>query len=184
MALKDADVEKLFEEKISGKNQDRPELEAMLNFIREQDEVVVLSLDRLGRNSRDLTDIMDKIRGKGAVLNVLDLPSFKGVDDPALKSLLTNLVIEIYKYTAQHEREQIRERQRQGIKLAKSRGVYKGRVKEYAPNGPDRRKVQVYRQVVKAVKDDVPKAQIARAWGLQPRQIYRIIDTAKEFGDL
>lgn len=74
--LHDASVNKIFQEKLSGKNADRPQLKAMLDYIRDDDEVVVLSLDRLGRNSHDLTDIIETIRHRGAQLNVLNLPSF------------------------------------------------------------------------------------------------------------
>jgi DNA invertase Pin-like site-specific DNA recombinase len=175
-ALKESGVEKLFAEKISGKNADRPELQRMLHFIRERDEVVVLSLDRLGRSSEDLTTIIDEIRRKGAVLNILDLPSFAGIQDPNLKALLTNLVLEIYKYTAEEERRKIRERQREGIKLAKKRGVYKGRQREYSADSHNPRKRYLYQQVIKMLRADPPVtvAEIARTVGLERTQIYRI----------
>ena len=86
-ALKKAGVQKIFAEKISGKNVDRPQLKAMLEYIHDQDEIVVLSLDRLGRSSRDLTEIIEEVRHKGAVLNILDFPSFAGVEDQNLKAL-------------------------------------------------------------------------------------------------
>ncbi|MCM6809234.1 recombinase family protein, partial [Pediococcus pentosaceus] len=106
-ALKKAGVQKIFEEKISGKNTERPKLKKMLEYIHDDDVVTVISLDRLGRNSHDLTDVIDKIRRRGAVLDVLDLPTFAGVEDGNLRALLTNLVLEIYKYTAEEERQKI-----------------------------------------------------------------------------
>ncbi|WP_034992667.1 recombinase family protein, partial [Liquorilactobacillus vini] len=117
--LKSAGVTKIFQEKISGKDADRPQLQKMLNYLRDDDEVIVVSLDRLGRNSKDLTDIIEKIRRRGATLNVLNLPSFAGIKDPNLRNLITNIIVELYKYIAQEERETIRERQRQGIEIAK-----------------------------------------------------------------
>lgn len=69
------DVFKLFSEKVSGQSLERTQLKAMLEFVREGDIVVVTELDRLGRNNKDLTDIMNQIQQKGATLEVLDLPS-------------------------------------------------------------------------------------------------------------
>lgn len=180
-ALKKAGVQKIFAEKISGKNVDRPQLKAMLEYIHDQDEIVVLSLDRLGRSSRDLTEIIEEVRHKGAVLNILDLPSFAGVEDQNLKALLSNLVLEIYKYTAEEERRKIRERQRQGIELAKQRGAYKGAVRLYAPDSPDRRKRYLYHQIVQMLQQNPPVsiAQIARMIGTSRSQIYRIKDYIK-----
>ena len=117
--LQKAGCKKIFQEKISGKNTNRPQLQTMLDFIREDDEVVVISMDRLGRNSRDISNIIEQIKQKGATINILDLPSFEGIKDRNLKNLLTNLVLEIQKYTAEQERKTILERQKQGIKLAK-----------------------------------------------------------------
>jgi DNA invertase Pin-like site-specific DNA recombinase len=118
----------------------------MLNYLRDNDEVIVVSLDPLGRNSKDLTDIIEAVRRQGATLNVLNLPSFASIDDPNLRNLITNIIVELYKYIAQEERETIRERQRQGIEIAKKQGKYKGKVREYAPNSPNRQKRYIYKK--------------------------------------
>lgn len=76
-ALKD--VDKLFTDKLSGANTNRPELKKMLAYIREGDIVLVTELDRLGRNNQDLTKIMNTIQNKGATLDVLNLPSMTGI---------------------------------------------------------------------------------------------------------
>ncbi len=75
-------------------------------------------MDRLGRNSRDISNILEQIKSKEATINILNLPSFEGIKDRNLKNLLTSLVLEIQKYTAKQERKTILECQRQGIKLA------------------------------------------------------------------
>ena len=124
-ALKD--VDKLFTDKLSGANTNRPELQKMLAYIREGDIVLVTELDRLGRNNQDLTQIMNTIQNKGATLDVLNLPSMTGIADPNLRQLMTNLIIELYKYQAESERKRIIERQQQGIALAKQQGKYHGR---------------------------------------------------------
>ena len=128
-ALKD--VDKLFTDKLSGANTNRPELQKMLAYIREGDIVMVTELDRLGRNNHDLTKIMNSIQNKGATLDVLNLPSMTGIADPNLRQLMTNLIIELYKYQAESERKRIIERQQQGIALAKQQDKYHGRKPQY-----------------------------------------------------
>lgn len=124
-------VDKLFTDKLSGANTNRPELQKMLAYIREGDIVMVTELDRLGRNNHDLTKIMNSIQNKGATLDVLNLPSMTGIADPNLRQLMTNLIIELYKYQAESERKRIIERQQQGIVLAKQQGKYHGRKPQY-----------------------------------------------------
>lgn len=133
-ALKD--VDKLFTDKLSGASTNRPELQKMLAYIREGDIVLVTELDRLGRNNHDLTKIMNSIQNKGATLDVLNLPSMTGIADQNLRQLMTNLIIELYKYQAESERKRIIERQQQGIALAKRQGKYHGRKPQYAKDDP------------------------------------------------
>lgn len=177
--LQKADCKKIFQEKISGKNTNRPQLQAMLDFIRENDEVVVISMDRLGRNSRDISNIIEQIKQKGATINILDLPSFEGIKDRNLKNLLTNLVLEIQKYTAEQERKTILERQKQGIKLAKERGVYKGGVVQYSKDSKDPKRRLIYNTVVELLRrkengEPITIKQIADQVGITRNTVYRI----------
>lgn len=121
------DTEKIFQEAASGASRDRLQLEALLDYIREGDVVVVTELERLGRNNKELTEVMNEIQEKGATLEVLNLPTLRGIEDDNLRRLLNNLILELYKYQAQAERERLKERQAQGIAIAKSKGKYKGR---------------------------------------------------------
>lgn len=125
-------VDKLFQEAISGASKDRPQLQAMLEYIREGDIVVVTELERLGRNNKELTEVMNEIQIKGATLEVLNLPTLRGIEDDNLRRLLNNLILELYKYQAQAERERIKERQAQGIVIAKNQGKYRGRKSLFA----------------------------------------------------
>ena len=129
-------VSKVFSDKLSGATTERPQLQAMLDYIREGDIVVVSELDRLGRNNKDLTDIMNAIQQKGATLEVLNLPSMSGIEDDNLRRLINNLVIELYKYQAESERNRIKERQAQGIVLAKENGKFKGGKPKFSENDP------------------------------------------------
>lgn len=119
--------DQIFQDAITGSHLLRPGLQELLDYIRKGDLVVVTELERLGRNNKELTDTMALIQAKGATLEILNLPSLRGIEDENLRRLLNNLIIEIYKYQAQSERERIKERQAQGIVIAKTKGKYKGR---------------------------------------------------------
>lgn len=131
-----SETDKVFSDKESGKTKERKALKEMLDYIREDDIVIVTELDRLGRNNAELTEIMNEITKKGATLEILNLPSLKGVQDKNLRLLLNNLILELYKYQAEEERTRIRERQQQGIELAKRKGKYKGKPPKYNSNDP------------------------------------------------
>jgi resolvase len=119
--------EKVFQEAVSGASKERSQLQALLQYIREGDIVAVTELERLGRNNQELTEIITAIQARGATLEVLNLPTLRGIEDENLRRLLNNLILELYKYQAQAERERIKERQSQGIALAKTKGKYQGR---------------------------------------------------------
>lgn len=127
-------VFKVFSDKLSGKDTDRPGLKSLLSFIRDGDIIVVSELDRLGRNNKELTEVMSIIQSKGATIENLSLPSLSGIENENLRRLLNNLIIEVYKYQAEVERVRILERQREGIEIAKRKGKYKGRKPMFARN--------------------------------------------------
>ena len=165
---------KIFEEKVSGKDiKNRLQLQELLSFVRERDTVVVQSLDRLGRNSKDIKDLLQLIQSKSASIEILDLPSFQGVTDSALKDLLTNLVIEVFSYVAESEREKIRERQQQGIKIAKEKGRFKGRQVQYGPDSTGKNKV-IYDTIIEGINSGDTVAAIANNAGVTRKTVYAI----------
>lgn len=137
-------IDKIFMDKISGKDTNRPEFQKMLEYAREGDTIVLTESALLGRNNKELTESLNYLNNKGVAVDILNLPSFNDVKDENLKRLLTNLILEIYKYQAGNERKEILERQRQGIEVAKKRGVYKGRPVEYSPDSKDSQKRLTY----------------------------------------
>ena len=114
--------DRVYTEKISGKNKDRPELASMLKALREDDFVEVHSMDRLGRNLKDLLDIVETIQGAGATIHFKkENMTFKpSTDDPAQKLMMT-----LFGAFAEFERNLILSRQREGIAIAKKKGKYK-----------------------------------------------------------
>lgn len=173
--LKEERGDVIYKEKLSGKDMERPQLKRLLKGLNAEDEVYVVSLDRLGRNSDDITRIINQITIKGAFLNVLDLPTFEGVKDHNLKRLLTNLILEIKKYDAEQERKMIRERQRQGIKQAKLAGKYTGKKIQYCANSPRKRNREVYFRTLKMIKEGIPKTKIANILGISKQTVYNIL---------
>lgn len=117
-------VEKVFEDKASGKNADREHLQEMLSFVRNGDEVVVYSIDRLARDLRDLQSIITQLNDKGVSIEFLsERLVFSGRSDDAF----AKLQLQMMGAFAEFERNIIRKRQAEGIAKAKQRGVYENR---------------------------------------------------------
>src|SRR5712691_11411778 len=122
-------VDKTFTDKSGGKDTKRPQLTAALEYIRDGDTLIVHSLDRLARNVEDLRRIVRELNDRGVSVEfVKNRLTFSGGADPTARLMLTMLGA-----FAEFERELIRERQREGIALAKAKGVYKGRKKALGP---------------------------------------------------
>lgn len=123
-------VDRMFTEKVSAKDMNRPKLQDMLDYIRDDDIVVVSELSRIARNMNDLNDILNQIKDKGAYFVAMkENINTKPNDDSDYSLAMTNLLINIMGSLAQFERELIRERQKEGIEIAKKLGKYKGRKK-------------------------------------------------------
>lgn len=119
-ALTAAGCDKLFGEIESGAKADRPQLAALLEYIREGDSVVVTRLDRLARSIRDLLNTVDAINKKGAALNILAL----NIDTATASG---KLMLSIFAALGEFERDLLLERQAEGISKAKAAKKYKGR---------------------------------------------------------
>ena len=113
-------VDRIFSEKISGATADRPQLKAMLDYVREGDTLYVESISRLGRSTRDLLNIIDTLNDKGVTL----ISHKENIDtnSPTGKFMLT-----VFAALSQLEREQLKLCQREGIEIAKAQGKYTGR---------------------------------------------------------
>lgn len=115
---------KVFTDKASGKDTARPQLEACLGYVREGDTLVVHSMDRLARSLPDLRRVVDELTGRGvAVQFVKESMTFTSEESSPFATLMLNMLGAF----AEFERALMLERQREGIALAKAKGVYKGR---------------------------------------------------------
>ena len=116
----DYQVDRIFSEKLSGANTDRPQLRAMIDYVREGDTLYIESISRLGRSTKDLLNIIDTLTEKGVTL--ISHKENIDTDTPAGKFMLT-----VFAALSQLEREQLKQRQREGIEIAKAQGKYTGR---------------------------------------------------------
>jgi DNA invertase Pin-like site-specific DNA recombinase len=119
-ALKKYDIEKWYQEKVSGKNTKREQLQMMLDFVREGDEIYVMDFSRLSRSVSDLLDIVDMLSQKK--VRLVSLKENLDTETPTGRLMLTMIGA-----IAEFERENTLERQREGIAIAKREGKYKGR---------------------------------------------------------
>lgn len=129
--LKKEKCNKIFKEKVSGKNiQDRKELQKLLNGLKSGDTVVISSLDRLSRNYNDIKQLYNEITNvKHCNLIVLDMPCLSANNDSLISKFMNELILNVLAFVSENEREKIRERQKQGIAIARAKGKYKGRVR-------------------------------------------------------
>ena len=120
-------LDKIFEEHASGKNTERPSLQACLEYVRDGDVLHVHSIDRLARNLQDLLSIVTNLRAKGVTVKFhKEKLEFVGNDSDGRNDAFQDLQLHIIAAVAQFERALILERQREGIAIAKKTGKYKG----------------------------------------------------------
>jgi DNA invertase Pin-like site-specific DNA recombinase len=156
-------VDRTFEDKVSGKSLDRPQLEAMLAFVREGDEVLVHSMDRLARNLDDLRRLVQSLTKKGVKVTFMkEGMTFTGDD-----SHLSLLMLSMMGAFAEFERSLLLERQREGIALAKARGAYKGRKPSLTQDQADQLRAKVLAGEKKAV--------LAREFGISRETLYQYL---------
>ncbi|ALY81922.1 TPA: recombinase family protein [Pseudomonas aeruginosa] len=163
--LESVQVGKVFIDKASGKDTQRPQLDALLGYVREGDTLVVHSMDRLARNLDDLRRMVQQLTGRGVRIEfVKESLTFTGEDSP-----MANLLLSVMGAFAEFERALIRERQREGISLAKQRGVYRGRKKALSDS-----RIEELRRRVEARE---PKAALAREFGISRATLYEYLRT-------
>lgn len=164
-ALKAAGCVEIFQEKVSGSKIDRPELTALLKYVRKGDTVIVTKLDRVARSIKDLWQIVDGLNDKGVgflALNNKDLDT---------TSATGRMMLSILGAVAQFEREMLLERQAEGIAQAKTEGKYVGRQ-------PTAKKQT--EEVLRLLATGLSKLEVAKQLGIGKSSVYRIADENKE----
>lgn len=154
-------LDKIFTDKASGKDVHRPEFIRLLEFVREGDVVIVHSMDRLARNLDDLRSIVNRLTKKGILVEfVKEKLTFTGQDSP-----MSNLLLSVMGAFAEFERSLIRERQLEGIAIAKTKGVYKGRKKSLNSEQVEKMKM--------LIEQGVTKTRVAKELGVSRETLYK-----------
>lgn len=161
--LENIQLDRVFRDQASGKDINRTQLEALLNFVRSGDTVIVHSMDRLARNLDDLRRLVQNLTKKGVCIEfVKEHLTFTGEDSP-----MANLMLSVMGAFAEFERALIRERQREGIQLAKQRGAYRGRKKALSAD--------VVTELQRRIQAGEKKAQVAKDYGISRETLYQYL---------
>ena len=161
--LENLKVTRSFTDMASGKDINRPELEKLLSFVRDGDTVVVHSMDRLARNLDDIRRIVQDLTNRGVRIEfVKEHLTFTGDDSP-----MSHLMLSVMGSFAEFERSLLRERQREGIALAKQRGAYKGRSRSL--------NTEQISEIKCRIEAGEPKAKVAREFKISRETLYQYI---------
>ncbi|MFF1633457.1 recombinase family protein [Leifsonia sp. NPDC058248] len=163
------EVDRLFSEKVSGKSTDRPQLQEMLAYVREGDTIRVKSPDRLARSTTDLLGMVERLKAQGVALEFVDNPALN-TETPQGSFMLTILAA-----VAELERATIRERQAEGIAIAKAAGKYE--------RGPKLTSEQI-EEARERVAAGVPKARVARDLGCSRQTLHAALSGAGKYAPL
>lgn len=159
-------VDKLYAEKVSAKDTDRPELQALLDYARDGDTIVVHSMDRLARNLDDLRRLVRELTARGVAIEfVKEQLTFRGDDTP-----MATLLLSVMGAFAEFERALIKERQLEGIALAKEKGKYTGGRKRLS----DEQIVDLRRRA----DTGESKAELARQFNISRETVYQYLRRA------
>ena len=171
-AMKTDGVEKIYMDKKSGKDFNRPEYQKMISELHKGDVLVIHSIDRLGRNYEEIIDEWRKITKEiGADIIVQDMPLLNTCQSRDLTgTLISDIVLQLLSYVAQRERENIRQRQREGIEIAKAQGKYKGRAKK-----------EIDKELFENTKTrwqigEITKVQFAEIMGISRGTLYKLLE--------
>lgn len=167
--LQGFNLDAVFTDKASGKDTARPELHAALKHLRKGDTLIVHSMDRLARNLDDLRSIVKGLTDKGvAVQFIKEAMTFTGEDSP-----MAQLMLSVMGAFAEFERSLIKERQREGIAVAKSKGVYTGRK-------PTLSETKAAELVTKdKANGGKNRAALAREYGISRETLYQYLRAAE-----
>jgi DNA invertase Pin-like site-specific DNA recombinase len=162
--LPSVDCDRVYEDKLSGKDTQRPQFQLMMSNLREGDVVNVHSLDRIGRNTKDILDIVQQIKDLNCVIH---FHKENLIFDGTKSDLYSNLLLSILSSFSEFERNIMLERQREGIEIAKQKGKYKG--------GKERFTESEKEEIQGLIKEGVSISEISRTMNCSRPTIYKVI---------
>lgn len=176
-SMKEYGVDKIYMDKQSGKDFERPEYQKMISELDEGDIVILHSLDRLGRNYDCIIEEWHRITKQiKADIKVLDMPLLDTTttENNLTGKFMADMVLQILSYVAALERENIRKRQEEGIAIAKAQGKYKGRSK----NEYDK---ELFKQsMCRCEAGEITKKEVAEIMGVSRKTLYNMISDAEQ----
>lgn len=163
--LKQYSLDEIFTDYASGKDTSRPQLQAALKYLRNGDSLFVVSMDRLARNLDDLRKMVKELTSRGVTLTFIkENLTFGETNSP-----MSNLLLSVMGAFAEFERSLIRERQREGIQIAKAKGLYKGRKQAL-----DNHQIEVLLQIDKE-NNQRNRSVLAKEFGITKPTLYKYI---------
>lgn len=168
-SLKQAGCTVFYEEKISGATMERPQLKEMISDLQECDTVIVHEISRLSRSTKDLLEIIDQIKGKGAGLKSISETWLDTTNDNPMNEFL----LTIFSGLVQFERKTIKQRQREGIDIALSEGKFKGRKTKLIEGGKEEQRMKA---IIEAYKQGKSIRDIRITYKVGTGTIYRLLD--------
>ena len=162
--LLDVPCDRTYEDKLSGKDTNRPQFQLMMSNLRSGDVVNVHSLDRVGRNTKDILEIVETIKSIGATIH-FHKENLKF--DGSKSDLYSDLMLTILSGFATFERNIILERQREGIAIAKAKGKYKGAKRKLTDEQLNELKIDF--------DEGIPKTEIAKKFGITRSYVYQLV---------
>ena len=156
-------VDRLFTDQASGKDLKRPAFEELMAYVREGDQVIIHSMDRLARNLDHLRQVVHRLTAQGISVRFLkENLTFTGQDSP-----MAHLMLSVMGAMAEFERSLIRERQREGVQIAKAKGLYKGRKKSLSQ--------EQLSELQKRIAEGEKKASLARHFKITRETLYQYV---------
>ncbi len=161
-------IDKCFIDKVSGGTLSRPQLETLIDYCREGDHIYIASIDRLARNLQHLISLIDIFNRKQVVIHFIkENLVFNGDDTP-----ISKLVLHVIGAVAEFEKTLIKERQKEGIDLAKKAGKYKGKPKKYS--------AKIIEKIIYELKTTrITKTELAKKYNISRTQLYKYINDFK-----
>lgn len=155
------DLDRVFMDKMTGKTRERPQLTEMMGFVREGDTLYVHHVERLGRDTRDLLNIVHELTSKGVIVTfVSNNLTFTGKDD----DLMSKLMFAVLSAVAEFDRGNRARSAKEGIHLAKAKGVYTGRKASLTP--------EQAQEVKREFERGVSPSKLASRYGVHRSTIY------------